>query len=137
MNEAVFDVPDAGFVDHTVTYLAGTAPGGKGVLLLVERRPFPPASTLRQAVQAIGKDAATRFAGYRVLFERDILVGWRPALEVGARWRAEKGDPVYVRRVHLALAGTWLIFSSEGPVDEQALCDTHLDHVLATLRFRE
>jgi hypothetical protein len=133
----MFDLPDAGFVDRTVTYLAGTAPSGAGVLLLVERRPFPPAASLRQAAAALGKDAMTRLAGYRVLFEREIEVASQPALDVGARWRAESGEPVYVRRVHLALGETWLIVTGEAPVAEHAFCDEYIDHVLASLRLRE
>lgn len=137
MNEAMFDLPEAGFVDHTVTYLAGNAPSGKGVLLLVERRPLPPDASLRQVAAAFGKDAMTRFAGYRVLFEREIEVASQPALDVGARWRADTGEPVYVRRVHLALGETWLIITGEAPIAEQEFCDAYVDHVLASLRIRE
>jgi hypothetical protein len=137
MNEAMFDLPDAGFVDRTVTYLAGTSPDGRGVLLLIERRPLPVGKSLRQVVAALGKDAMTRFIGYQVLFEREIEVAAQPALDVGARWRAESGEPVYVRRTHLALGETWLIVTGEAPIVEREFCDAYTDHVLASLQLRE
>ncbi|MFT3765156.1 MAG: DcrB-related protein [Minicystis sp.] len=137
MNEAMFDLPDAGFVDRTVTYLVGSSPDGNGVLLLVERRPLPVDKSLRQVVDALGKDAMTRFPGYRVLFEREIEVAAQPALDVGARWRADSGEPVYVRRTHLALGETWLIITGEVPIAEREFCDAYVDHVLTSLRIRE
>jgi hypothetical protein len=137
MNEAMFDLPDAGFVDRTVTYLAGNSPNGTGVLLLVERRPLAVGKSLRQVVAALGKDAMTRFIGYQVLFEREIEVASLPALDVGARWRAESGDPIYSRRTHLAVGETWLIVSGEAPIVEREFCEAYTDHVLASLRFRE
>lgn len=137
MNEAMIDLPDAGFVDRTVTYLVGTSPEGNGVLLLVERRPLPADKSLRQVVDGLGKDAMTRFLGYQVLFEREIEVSSQPALDVGARWRAESGEPVYVRRTHLALGKTWLIITGEGSIVDRAFCDAYIDHVLASLRLRE
>jgi hypothetical protein len=137
MNEAVFDVPDAGFVDRTVTHLEGTSPGGNGVLLMVERRPLAVDKSLRQVVDALGKDAMTRFIGYRVLFEREIEVASQPALDVGARWCAESREPLYVRRTHLALGETWLIITGEAPIVEREFCDAYIDYVLASLRLRE
>jgi hypothetical protein len=138
MNEAMFDLPDAGFVDRTVTYLAGRSPGGHGVLLLAERRPLPEGVSLRDIVAAFGRDAMARFRGYQVLFEREIEVASRPALDVGARWRAEaSGEPVYVRRTHFALGETWLIIAGEAPLAEREFCDAYTDHVLASLRIRD
>ncbi|UQA59898.1 DcrB-related protein [Polyangium aurulentum] len=136
MNEAMFDLPEAGFIDRTVTYLVGSSPGGNGVLLLVERRPLPVDTSLRQVVDALGKDAMTRFLGYRVLFEREIEVASQPALDVGARWRADSGEIVYVRRTHLALGETWLIITGEAPIIEREFCDAYIDHVLASLQLR-
>jgi hypothetical protein len=137
MNEAMFDLPDAGFVDHTVTHLVGTSPGGEGVLLLVDRRPLPAAMSLRQVADALGKDAMRRFVGYQVLFEREVEVASQPGLDVGARWRTEGGTPIYVRRTHLAVGATWLIITGEAPIAEREFCDAYVDHVLASLQLRE
>jgi hypothetical protein len=136
MNEAMFDLPDVGFVDHTVTFLVGTSPGGAGILLLIERRPFPADKSLRQLVADHGKDATSRFLGYQVLFEREVEVASCPALDVAARWRTEEGEPVYARRAHLPLGSTWLMITGEAPFAEREFCDTYVDHVLASLRLR-
>jgi hypothetical protein len=137
MNEAMFELPDVGFVDQTVTCLAGTSPNGEGVLLLVERRLLPVDMSLRQAVAALVKDAMTQHIGYRVLFEREVEVASRPALDVGARWRTENGEPIYDRRVHLTLGETWLIIMGEAPIAEREFCDAYIDHALASLQMRE
>ena len=137
MNEAMFDLPDAGFVDQTVTSLVGTSPNGEAVLLLVERRPLPAAMSLRQVVAAVVKDAMTRHVRYQVLLEREVEVASRPAFDVAARWRAESGEPIYDRRVHLTLGGTWITILGEAPIAEREFCDAYVDHVLASLQIRE
>jgi hypothetical protein len=136
MNEAMFDLPEGGFVDRTLTFLVGNAPGGAGVLLLVERRPIPADKTLRQVVAAYGKDLMSRFMGYQVIFEREVEVASCPALDVGARWRTEGGEPIYGRRAHLSLGPTWLMITGEAPFAEREFCDAYVDHVLASLRLR-
>jgi hypothetical protein len=138
MNEAMFDLPEAvGFTDLTVTYLAGTSPGGAGVVLLVERRPFPEGASLRQVAAAHALDAMKRFHAYRVITEREIDVAGQPALDLGARWCTEEGEAIYTRRTHLTVGSTWLIFAGEAPFSERAFCDAYLDHVLASLQLRE
>ena len=137
MNEALFDLPDAWFIDRTVTYLAGTSPQGEGVLLLIERRPVPPDKSFRQIVTIFGKDALTRYTGYQVLFEREVEVSGRPALDVAARWRSENGEPVYVRRIHFIAGETWLILTGEAPIAEREFCDAYVNHVAGSLQLRE
>jgi hypothetical protein len=136
MNEAMFDLPDAGFVDQTVTCLTGTSPSGERVLLLVERRALPVNTSLRQAVAALVKDEMTRQVGYQVLFEREIEVASRPALDLGVRWRVES-EPIYGRRVHLTLGDTWLIIRGEAPIAEREFCEAYVEHVLASLQIRD
>jgi hypothetical protein len=136
MNEAMFDLPEAGFVDRSVTYLLGTSPGGAAVLLLIERRPFPAGKSLRQVVTDHGRDAARRFMGYQVILEREVQVASCPALDVGARWRTEEGEPIYARRAHLSLGSIWLMITGEAPFAEREFCDAYVDHVLASLRLR-
>jgi len=137
MNEAMFDLPEARFVDQTVTCLMGTSPNGEGVLLLVERRRLPTDMSLRQAVAAYVKDAMTQHASYKALFDREIEVASRIALDVGARWRIDTGEPIYGRRVHLMLGETWLIIIGETPMAGREFCDACVDHVLASLKFRD
>lgn len=137
MNEAMFDLPEAEFVDRTVTYLVGKSPAGNGVVLLVERRPYPGEKPLRQHATEHGIEAATRLRGYKVLFEREIEVAGQPAIDVGARWRADDGEPIYTRRTHLTMGPTWFIIAGEGPATDREFCDAYVDHVLTTIRLRE
>jgi hypothetical protein len=137
MNEAMFDLPDAGFVDRTVTYLAGKAPSGANMVLLVERRAHPVDRSLRQVVFEHGLVSMRKLLGYTVLFEREIEVASHPAIDVGARWRAEDGEPVYTRRAHLSLGSIWFMIVGEAPITERETCDACVDHVLGSLRMRE
>jgi hypothetical protein len=136
MNEAAFDLPDAGFVDRTVTYLEGKSPRGTDIVLLVERSPFPEGKTLRQSASQHVNDARKRLRAYAVLFERDSEVAGLPAIDIGVRWRDDKGM-VYTRQAHLAVGDTLLIVAGEAPLDEREHCDTCVEHVLASLRFRD
>jgi hypothetical protein len=137
MNEAMFDLPDAGFVDRTVTYLSGLTPRGASVVLLVERRPHPANKSLRQIAAEHGRESMQKLFGYTVLFEREVEVASHPALDVGVRWRADDGEPIYTRRAHLSLGSTWLMIVGEAPSTERELCDTYVDHVVASLRIRD
>jgi len=137
MNEGVFDLPDAGFVDHTVTYLQGHTPSGSGVLIMVERRPLAAGATLREVVVAQGKEEATRYRNYRVLFEREIDVASRVAIDVGVRWRVDRGESVYVRRVHMVHGSVWLVVTGETTLADQDACDGYVNHVVGSLQLRE
>jgi hypothetical protein len=137
MNEAAFDLPDAKFVDCTMTVLAGTSPSGAAVVLLVERRRLAVGKSLRQAAAEHGRDAMERLLGYTVIFEREVEIDARPAIDVGARWRTDEGEPIYTRRVHLTWGSTWLMIVGEAPGAEREFCDAYVDHVVASLRVRE
>lgn len=137
MNEAMFELPEAGFVDRTVTYLEGTAPGGADVVLLVERHPFPKGKSLRQLTEQHMNDARKRLRGYSVLFQREVTVADTPTIDVGVRWRDNTGAPVYTRQSHLAVGPAWLIVAGEAPFADRAFCDGYVDQVLASFRLRE
>lgn len=137
MNEAMFDLPDAEFVDRSVTYLRGTTPTRADALMLVERRILEEDQPLRSAVAQLGNDAKEELRGYSVMFERDVEVAGQPAIDVGARWREEDGTPMYTRRVHLALGTTWMIFAGEVPMVDRDFCDAHINQIVGSLQFRE
>jgi hypothetical protein len=137
MNEAMFDLAEAGFVDRTVTYLEGTSPGGADVVLLVERQPFPEGKSLRQVTAQHVNDARKRLRGYSVIFQRDVEVAGLPAIDLGVRWREESGTPVYTRQTHLAVGGAWLIVAGEVPLAEREFCDAYVDRALGSLQLRE
>ena len=85
-----------------------------------------------------GSNALVQAALHRgVPLLSEVEVASHPAIDVGARWRAESGEPVDTRRTHLTLGSTWLIVAGEGPGAEREFCDAYVDHALASLRFRE
>jgi hypothetical protein len=133
MNEASFDLPDAGFVDRTVTYLGGKAPSGAECALMVERSPLPAGKSLRQAAAEHMTDCKKRLRGYALLFDRVTEIAGVPAVEIAARWRDDAGL-VYSRQAHLVLGSTRLIVAGECPMEEKEFCDACVEHVLATLR---
>lgn len=137
MNEAMFDLPEASFVDRTVTYLEGTAPSGADVVLLVERHPFTKGKSLRQLAADHMSDARKRLRGYSVIFQRDVEVAGLPAIDIGVRWRDDDGAPVYTRQAHVGVGSTWLIVAGEAPVADKEFCDAYVDHVLSSMRLRD
>lgn len=137
MNEAMFDLPEVGFVDRTVTYLEATSPAGGDVVLLVERHPLPEGKSLRQAMTEHVNDARKRLRGYSIIFQRDALVADFPALDLGVRWRDDDGAPIYTRQTHFALGSSWLIVAGEAPIADREFCDGYVDHVLGSLRLRD
>jgi len=135
MNDAMFDLPPAGFVDRTITYLEGTSPEGADVVLFVERQPAAADKTLEQAARQQVAEARRSRRRFEVMFDRLSHVGKLPAFEVGMWWSdAETTDPIYMRQAHIELGGTWLMFACEGPLREREFCDGCLEHVLGSLR---
>jgi hypothetical protein len=136
-NEAAFDLPDAGFVDRTVTYLEGKSPAGNDVVFLMERHSFPQGKSLRQVTTDHIDDARRRLRGYSVLSQTDRQVCDLPAIDVGVRWRDESGEPVYTRQVHVVVGETWLIVAGEVHFEDRELCDAYVEQVVGSLRLRD
>lgn len=137
MNEAMFDLPELGFTDRTVTYLEATSPNGGDVVLLVERHPLPEGKSLRQAAAEHVSDARKRLRGYTVLAQRDSEIAELPAIDISVRWRDDEGAPIYTRQAHFALGTSWLIVAGEAPIADKDFCDGYINHVLESLRLRE
>lgn len=137
MNEAMFELPEAGFVDRTVTHLEGTSPSGAGVTLLVERHPLPEGKSLRQAAADHVSDEGKRLRAHTVLFQRDTTVGELPAIDIGMRWRNDTGAPIFTRQTHFILGSLWMIVGGEAPMGEREFCESYVDSVLGSLRLRE
>lgn len=135
MNEAMFDLPETGFVDRTVTYLRGKSPHGVGVGLLIERRPLE-GKTLRQAVDEHHREQQKKRLGCSVMFDREVEVDQHVAIDIGFRWNTDDGIPAYTRRTHLQLGDTRFIVTGEVPFVEREFCDAYMNHVLGTLKFR-
>jgi len=135
MNEAMFDLPESGFVDRTVTYLRGKSPNGVPVVLLIERRPLEK-KTLREAVEEHHQEQRKKHLGYSVMFDREVDVDQHVAIDIGARWNTDDGIPAYTRRTHLQLGETRFIITGEVAFVEREFCDAYMNHVLGTLKFR-
>ncbi len=136
MNEAVFALPDAGFVDRTVHDLDLPLPGRHTLGFLVVRTPLGAGEALADAVHAHVIREAKRLLGYRILDRRHATVGDAPAIELRARWHHE-GTDLYTREAHLDAGGTRLTFAMTAPLVMQATCDEHLDTVLGSYRRRD
>lgn len=134
MNEAVFELPDPGFIDRTVTSLDGKTPSGGDVGIRVHRQPLEPERSLRETVEAHVVEATRSLPAYALLWKRDAEIGGAPAIELAARWRGHEGM-AYTRQAHFAVQGLWLLVSVNVGVDAVDFADQTIDRVLGTLRF--
>jgi hypothetical protein len=136
MNDGVFDLPEAGFVDHTMTQLLGKFAGDKEVVVRVERRSHPAEKSLRELVAKQTVEVRGRLRDYTVISEREVLVAQLPAMDISARWRAEEGEPFYTRRGHLSVRRTWILLACESVLANRHLSDACMDRILASFRLR-
>jgi hypothetical protein len=136
INEAVFALPDRGFVDRTVHALEAPLPDGDAIGLLVLRRPIAEHKTLRDLVKEHVDDDAKRLSGFTVLEQADSTVAGAPAIVVRSRWR-HSGRALYQCQAHAAVNWTWLLFAVTGPLLERVACDEAFESILSTLVWRD
>jgi hypothetical protein len=136
MNEASFDLPEAHFIDRTVTLLEALTPRGATVTLLVQRLPIPLGQSLRDVVSAHLTRAAGTQRAFTVLSQQDIDLGGAPAIAVTARWRDEQGM-VFRREAHFALGPRWLFIAAHARFEEQEQVNQHFDQLLGSIRMRD
>ncbi len=139
IDEGAFDLP-AGldYVDRSIHVLeaAGTSgANGAELGLLIERRPIPAGKSLFDVVTEIREEQATKLRGHVSLGEGERAVSGIPSLETRLRWRHAKG-PVYHFQVHVPLGGTCLTMTASSRHDRREACDSWMEALLATLRFR-
>jgi hypothetical protein len=134
MNEAVFELPEMGFVDHTVTAIDAKTANGADIGIRVHRSALPGEKTLREIVDAHVAEATRSLPAYSLLWKRDATIADAGAIELGARWR---GDDYmnYSRQAHFAVQGLWLLISVNTTLEEIDAADLAIDRVLSTLRF--
>jgi hypothetical protein len=135
MNEAAFDLPDAGIADRTVNELIFEAGDGASYSLTIHRQPIQPSETLAALVAANLERALLALPSHAVLFQRELEVAGMPAIEVAVQWRGQQ-SMLYTRQAHLALHGAWLVFAGNAPLAARAECDALLDRVLASFEPR-
>jgi hypothetical protein len=135
LNEAVFELPADGMVDRTVHRLDAPLGGGAAVSLTVHRAPMPAGRTLAELAQENARNAGIQVPAHRVVFQREIEVDGRAAVDIAAEWDGEGGRN-YTRQAHLDAGGTWLVFAVNAPEGERAACDALLEQALSTFRGR-
>jgi hypothetical protein len=135
LNEAVFEVPVEGMIDRTVHRLEALLAGGGKLSLSVHRAPIPAGRTLADLARENARNASIQVPGHRVIFEREVEVDGRAAVDLAAEWEGEGGRN-YTRQAHLDAGGTWLVFAVNAPESERAACDALLERALGTFRGR-
>lgn len=136
VDEAAFDLPDIGLVDRTATRLEAFSPEGDELALRVNRARLPAGKTLSDLVSENVRNAEINLRAHKVLFRRDVEIAGHPAVEIASEWHGNQGM-IYTRQAHLAVEGTWIVFSGNVPLAERAACDQVVEHATATFRVRD
>lgn len=136
VNEAMFNLPERGFVDRTLHRLESPLPGGDDPLgVEVRRRPMEPGKSLRQLVDAEVAATKEKGAGFTLVEEAEVTMAGAPAIVLRARLRTE--DTVcHQLQAHVALGETWIAFTVTGPQAERAACDETFDRIVRSLEWR-
>jgi hypothetical protein len=134
VNEAVFELPDLGFVDLTVHVLETMDPEDP-FSITVLRKALGPDVDLATAVAAHVDHQGRAMSRHRVLARRDIELGGVPGLELEVSWR-HGAEQRYQLQAHLDVAGIWLLVTGTAPLDRQAECAARMRVVLDSLRLR-
>lgn len=136
VNEASFELPETPVVDRTINVLelgGGVVPG---LGLMVARTALPVGKSLRDIVTAHVEHERRSLRAWSLVFERDGEVQGRPMIELGTRWKSDQGM-VYQRQAHIGLSDAVLLFVGNGPLEERARCDDHVERALMTLQLRD
>lgn len=135
VNEAVFTLPDKGFVDRTVHKLESPLSGVDPLGVAVRRLPLQEGKSLRQLVDGDVAANKAKLNGFTLLDEAEVALAGAPAILLRARWRAE--DVVhYLLQAHVAFEGTWVVVVVTGPYAERAACDETFDRIVYSLKWR-
>lgn len=136
INEASFQLPEAEFVDKTVNVLETKTASGGDLGIVMSRTRMPTGKTLEQMVEEHIAEEKRALRAYSVLFQREIQIANVPAIEVGVRWRIDRGM-VYHRHAHVGIWDTYLLVSTNTALEEREVCDMVMDQVLGSFRFLE
>ena len=136
VNEASFELAEVPVVDRTVNVLELGGGAVPGLGLMVARTALPVGRSLREVVTAHVEHERRSLRGWSLIFERDGEVLGRPMIELGTRWKGDHGM-VYQRQAHIGLSESVLLLVGNGPLEERAACDEHVERALATLQLRD
>ena len=135
VNEAMFALPEWGFVDRTIHRLEAPLAGGERLEITIRRSPLEESKTLRQLVDDEVSATTAQVASFAVLAETEATVSGAPAIVLRARWRTE--DDVHVQaQAHLAVDGTWVAMAVTAPYADRAACEETFERALQSLVWR-
>jgi hypothetical protein len=135
VNEAVFTLPERGFVDRTVHRLESPLSGGDPLAVAIRRLPLSEGKTLEELVDEEVATTSAQVKSFAVLERAEVVVADVPAIVLCARWRA--GDVAhYQRQAHVAFNGTWIAFAATAPYADRAACDETFDRMVYGLQWR-
>jgi hypothetical protein len=137
VNEAVFTLPEKGFVDRTLHRLESPLPAEDPLGVEIRRLPMEAGKSLRQLVDAEIAETKTKVNGFTLVDDADVALpgGGTPAIVLRARLRAR--DVVYHQlQAHVAFAETWIAFTVTGPSAERAACEETFDRIVQSLEWR-
>jgi len=136
VNEASFELAEIPVVDRTVHVLELGGGAVPGLGLMVARSALPVGRSLRDVVKAHVDHERRSLRAWSLIFERDGEVLGRPMIELGTRWKGDTGM-VYQRQAHIGLSESVLLLVGNGPLEERAACDEHVERALMTLQLRD
>lgn len=137
LNEAVFTLPDRGFVDRTLHRLESPLSGEDPLAIEIRRLPMDAGKSLRELVDAEIAATRTKVDGFTVVEDSEVSLGGNgaPAIVLGARMRAL--DEVYLQRqAHVAFEDTWLAVIVTSPARERVACDETFERILRSIDWR-
>lgn len=135
VNEAVFTLPERGFVDRTVHMLKSPLSGDVPLSVAIRRLPLTEGKTLRQLVDDEMAATSAKTKGFTVLDDEEVSVADTSAILLRARCRFQD-IAHYQRQAHFAFEGTWIALAVAGPHAERAACDETFDRIVHSLTWR-
>ncbi len=135
LNEAAFELPDAGFVDRSIHRLETVTAGGKDFTVVVIRNPLAPGKSVRDVFVEHQDRERRSLLGWTSLAEREVDIDGCPAIEACIRWKSDRGM-VYQRQLHLGFDREVLVVVANGAMEEREACDATMDRIVATFRVR-
>jgi hypothetical protein len=130
-NDIAFELPDLRWEDLTLHEIDAPTDDERSCTLIVHRTRVEPGDDFQSLADLLLRHAAlaqARHAGARE-------IAGQPAIDVAVQRRSE-GSMVYTRQAVLMAGGLFLGLGINGFLEDAAVCDAHLDRVLATLRLR-
>ena len=135
VNEAMFTLPERGFVDRTIHRLVAPRPGQDPLVVTVRRAPREPGKTLREQVEAELATCAAEVRSFTVVDEAEVVLAGDPAIQVRVRWRTEETAD-YQIQVHVAYEETWLSLAVSAPWADRGACDETFAQIAGSLTWR-